>query len=43
VDSQDQSILVVDGDRRVKELKNSDRLQVPTFWGYQWNELTVDG
>ncbi|NET69864.1 MAG: Uma2 family endonuclease [Sphaerospermopsis sp. SIO1G2] len=30
VDSEDESILVVDSDRRVRELKNSDRLPVIT-------------
>lgn len=30
VDSEDESILVVDGDRRVQELKNSDHLPVIT-------------
>jgi Uma2 family endonuclease len=30
VDSDDESILVVDSDRRVKELKNSDRLPILT-------------
>jgi hypothetical protein len=30
LDTEDESILVVDSDRRVRELKNSDRLPVIT-------------
>jgi hypothetical protein len=41
LDAEDQSILVVDSDRRVRELKNSDHLPVLTGISLELNVQEV--